>query len=98
MIIIKTSDLSNRRYVDCDCVVQNGVRLTPERCTDVCNLTCGYLMGISPPNYQLPAIIYVAEHDIEYQRCTDVLVWRVYDGIDHCPCLWECVYSYLDTI
>lgn len=56
MITIKSSEFGKRRYVDCDCVCQNGIFLTPERCTDVCNLTCGYLIGDKEPHYQLPAI------------------------------------------
>ncbi len=41
--------------VTCDCVCQNGIRLTPERCDDNCNLKIGYLIGQKPAHYPVPA-------------------------------------------
>ena len=42
--------------VDCDCVVQNGIPLTPERCSAVCYVPVGYIKGLKEPHHQVPAI------------------------------------------
>ena len=40
--------------IDCNCVWQHGVNLTPERCDDNCDLTGLYLQGRDEPHFPVP--------------------------------------------
>lgn len=90
MITIKSSEFGKRRYVDCDCVCQNGIFLTPERCTDVCDLTCGYLIGDKEPHYPMPATLQDADMATNHR-------WICGHCPEPIPCE-NCIDEYLDAL